>query len=364
MYKVHHPKADIDRLYVKRKGGGRGPVQVKMAYKVEITNIAEYLNTNYKVDQFVNIVKSSESTQPTMNSIIKIATKITEELCQPNEKSDAKQEGIQHTKARLGEVLKNKWKNKVMCGQYIRNIDRQLISEEDMFLWLSKGDLKEETESESVAAQDQALQTKYYATKILNTETDSKCRLCQQFDETIDHIISACPILAKEQYISRHDRVSAQLHFNICTETGAQLDKNHWYKHVPKSVETSQGGKVTILGNQQVPINRTIPSNKPDIIIRDNKKRTCMLIDVTISGDRNVIKKEAEKILKYEDLTIEIQRMWNVKTKVIPVIIGATGTILKSFRKYLSNIPGNNEVKELQKTAILGTAHTLQKVLT
>jgi len=76
-----------------------------------------------------------------------------------------------------------------------------------------------------------------------------------------------------------------------------------------------------------------------------------------------VIKKEAEKILKYTDLTIEIQRMWNEKTKVIPVIIGATGTISKSFSKYVSNIPGNHEVKELQKTAILGTAHILQKVL-
>jgi len=63
-----------------------------------------------------------------------------------------------------------------------------------------------------------------------------------------------------------------------------------------------------------------------------------MLIDVAISGDRNVIRKEAEKIL-----TTEIQRMWNVKTKVIPVIKGATGTISKSFRKYVSNIPGKNE---------------------
>jgi len=116
--------------------------------------------------------------------------------------------------------------NKVMHGQYIRNRDRQLISEEDTFLWLSKGDLKAETESEIVAAQDQALQIKYYATKILNIETDSKCRLCPQFDEKIDHIISACPILAKEQYIKRHDRVCAQLHFNICKETGIQLDKN------------------------------------------------------------------------------------------------------------------------------------------
>jgi len=89
-----------------------------------------------------------------------------------------------------------------------------------------------------------------------------------------------------------------------------------------------------------------------------------MLIDVAISGDRNVIKKEAEKILKYKDLTIEIQRMWKVKTRVIPVIIGVTGTVSKSFRKYISNIPGNHDMKKLQKTAILGTAHILRKVVT
>ena len=88
-----------------------------------------------------------------------------------------------------------------------------------------------------------------------------------------------------------------------------------------------------------------------------------MLIDITISGDRNVIKKEAEKILKYKDLKIEIQRMCNVKTKVIPVIIGTTGTISMSFRKYVSNLPGKQEVKELQKTATLGTAHILRKLL-
>ena len=132
---------------------------------------------------------------------------------------------------------------------------------------------------------------------------------------------------------------------------------------MPKSVETSQGGKVTILWNQQVQTDRTIPNNKPDIIICDNEKGTCMLIDVAISGDRNVIKKEAGKILKYKDLTIEIQRMWNVKTNVIPVIIGATGTLSKTFRKYMSNIPGNPKVKKLQKTAVLGTAHILRKVL-
>ena len=65
-----------------------------------------------------------------------------------------------------------------------------------------------------------------------------------------------------------------------------------------------------------------------------------------------------------KELTIEIQHMWNVKTRVIPVIIGETGTISKSFRKYVSDIPGNHDVTELQKTAILGIAHILRKVLT
>ena len=92
-------------------------------------------------------------------------------------------------------------------------------------------------------------------------------------------------------------------------------------------------------------------NNKPDIIIRDNEKGKCMLIDVAISGNRNVIKKKAEKILKYKDLTIERERMWKVKTKVIPVIIRTTGTVSKSFRKYVSNIPGKYEVKEVRENS-------------
>jgi hypothetical protein len=108
-----------------------------------------------------------------------------------------------------------------------------------------------------------------------------------------------------------------------------------------------------------VQTDRTIPNSKPDIIIRDNEKGTCVLIDVAIPGDRNVINKEAEKIIKYKDLTTEIQRMWNVRTQVTPVIIGATGTISKFFRKYLSSVPGKHDIKEPQKTAELGTAHTI-----
>jgi len=176
-----------------------------MQYKLQIHKIFKTIYPRNKVCFRYIIVntlqKGNNRDNNNNNSILKLAAKILEELNQLSGLNDAKQDGMQHTKGRLGEVLKKKWKNKVMHGQYIRNTDRQHISEEDTFLWLSKRDLKAETESEIVVAQDQALNTKYYATKILHTEMDSKCRLCQQHNETIDHIISACPILAKEQYV-------------------------------------------------------------------------------------------------------------------------------------------------------------------
>jgi hypothetical protein len=76
------------------------------------------------------------------------------------------------------------------------------------------------------------------------------------------------------------------------------------------------------------------------------------------------MKTEAEKVLKYKDLAIETQStsMWNVQTELLPVTIGASAIILKSLRQYLSNITREHEIKELQKTAILGTTHILRKV--
>jgi hypothetical protein len=82
MYKMHHPKADTDRLYVKRKEGGRGLSQTEAAYETEKINIAEYFNKRYKEDQFVNIIRSHDSSQPHMNSTVKAAAKIMYESSQ------------------------------------------------------------------------------------------------------------------------------------------------------------------------------------------------------------------------------------------------------------------------------------------
>jgi hypothetical protein len=76
-----------------------------------------------------------------------------------------------------------------------------------------------------------------------------------------------------------------------------------------------------------------------------------------------IVQKEAEKKLKYKSLCIELQRTWNLKCTIIPVIIGATGIVTRSLKKNLEAVPGKHSIDSLQKTAILGTSHIIRKVL-
>jgi len=83
---------------------------------------------------------------------------------------------------------------------------------------------------------------------------------------------------------------------------------------------------------------------------------------VAIPADRNDVQKEMEKKLKYKSLCIEIQRMWNLKCTIVPVITGATGIVTRSLRKNMETIPGKHSIDSLRKTAVLGTSHIIRKV--
>jgi hypothetical protein len=107
-----------------------------------------------------------------------------------------------------------------------------------------------------------------------------------------------------------------------------------------------------------------VPSGlEPWIDWHNMKDKICLLINVAIPSDRNVIQKESEKKLKYKNLSTEIQRMWNLKCFVMPVIIGATRIVTRGLKKYLETIPGEHSIDSLQKTAVLGTSHIIRKVL-
>ena len=150
------------------------------------------------------------------------------------------------------------------------------------------------------------------------------------------------------------------MHWTICKEFGIE-EKKRWYEHEPKTV--TENDSVTILWDMPIHTERTIAANRPDIVLKNKKDKTCLLIDMTISLDTNTLFKTTEKLTKYKDLEIEVERMWGLKTTTVPVVMGALGTIKKDMQSYSSKIPGNINICELQKITLFSTVHLLRWVL-
>ena len=100
---------------------------------------------------------------------------------------------------------------------------------------------------------------------------------------------------------------------------------------------------------------------RPDIIVKDSVNSTCKLIDMTVPSDRNIALKEIEKKSKYKDLELEIQRMWHMKTIVIPVVVGALGTVKKGMIENIAKVSKRANATEIQKICMLGSARILRQ---
>ena len=126
----------------------------------------------------------------------------------------------------------------------------------------------------------------------------------------------------------------------------------------------AENERVKILWDFKIQTDKELKYNKPDVVVLNKQKRTCMIIDVACPFDIRIQEKEKEKIERYNDLKWELMSIWNCsKVKVIPIIIGALGTVSKSFKGWLNTISPNITFGILKTACLLGTARTLCFVL-
>uniref|UniRef100_A0A8D8ZI32 Uncharacterized protein n=1 Tax=Cacopsylla melanoneura TaxID=428564 RepID=A0A8D8ZI32_9HEMI len=359
MHGALHPRADIDRLYIPRKEGGRGMVSIEASHTITNEGLNNYLKIKQN-DKYLSMVYRQKQKNIEKH---KQKTDIPEKIENTNT-AEPETKRVKTLKERMKERMKqeqlNKWKEKKMHGQIALEVEKDTVNKSQSWKWLTNANLKSETEALITACQEQALATNYMKVKIMKTGKDPMCRLCRTHNETIHHIVSGCPILAKKAYLDRHNLVAAHLHYNICKAFKIEV-REKWYQHTPEPVINTP--EVTIIWDTQVQTDRAIKANKPDIIIKDKKQKKCLLIDVAVPSDYNITQKEAEKSLKYKDLQIETQRLWNMKTTVVPVVIGATGLITHRTCEAIQQIPGEHNLLALQKTVVLSTAHIVRKAL-
>ena len=181
-----HPQSDVDRLYLPRKIGGRGLIQIKQTVEEEKRALEEYV---------------SSSNEAALKKVAK--EKLFEET---TTKKQFKEEEMN--------IRRERWQCKPLHGQYLRDIEGK-IDKENTWCWLKIRDLKKETEGFIMAAQDQALRTNTIRAKIDKTTEDSKCRLCKEKEESVDHLVSACSKIAQTDYKERHNKVATMLHWNL-----------------------------------------------------------------------------------------------------------------------------------------------------
>ena len=141
----HHPKADVDRLYVPRKQGGRGLLQVEAAYAVENTKFVEYVDR--KEDPLIQIVRTHQHN--TDSAVLLTAGCLRTEVQKEKRK----------LKESIAEKIKEKWHGKRMHGQLPRNLDQKQLDIELTYRWLKSSDIEGQTESTIVAAQEKATST-------------------------------------------------------------------------------------------------------------------------------------------------------------------------------------------------------------
>ena len=108
---------------------------------------------------------------------------------------------------------------------------------------------------------------------------------------------------------------------------------------------------------------RCITANCPDLILVLKQCRYALLIDFAYPADYNIKRKRTEKVTKYHDLVLEIQRLWNVKAEVVPVVIRALGAVTPEFSKWLKKLPIKLQPDFLQECVLLNTAGILCRTL-
>ena len=129
-------------------------------------------------------------------------------------------------------------------------------------------------------------------------------------------------------------------------------------KNEPEKVVENDSWK--ILSDGTIQTDHVIEARRLDMVQIDKTNNECKIIDLACPFDRRIEEKEKDKIKGYNDLKRELKEIW---VKVIPVVVGALGTIPKKLKQRLSNIGIETRIVELQKTTILYSARILRNVL-
>ena len=326
-----HMRSSVDRLYMKRKVGGRGLISVVECVRSEEAGLCEYVMAS---DEWMLQVVAENL------------------LVEGEAKADYKKRMEKGRSDRL--MAKN------LHGKFFNEIKD--VADERTWQWLRGGFLDKRNEGYVCAAQENVLKTRYYVTSIMKQDGDSLCRLCGAYVESVGHLVSACKMLAQNEYKRRHDRMGLRVYWELCGKYGVKRSER-WYEETPDTVRVSADKLYEVWWDNTVIAAAQLEHNRPDVVVIDRVRKRWLIVDFSVPFDANVEKKEGEKKRKYEKLKTAVIKLHKVSAVVVPIVVGSLGVVSKNLAGHLKELGVGDVIGGLQTTTLIGTSAILRKVL-
>tara|TARA_B100000470_G_scaffold201498_1_gene173786 strand:- start:53 stop:535 length:483 start_codon:yes stop_codon:yes gene_type:complete len=153
-----------------------------------------------------------------------------------------------------------------------------------------------------------------------------------------------------------------RVYWELCGKYGIRR-ADRWFEETPDAIRVSQDGMYEIWWDKKVITAKVLEHNRPDVVVIDREKARWTMVDFSVPFDANVVSKENEKTRKYEKLATEVSREHRVTTIIIPIVVGALGTVSRNLAGGLTRLGIGDVVGGLQMSAVIGTTAILRKVL-
>jgi len=356
-----HPRSAIERLYLSHNQGGRGLLNVEHLYHRRVILLSHHLQTS--TDALVKMCLTLDSAMPPRKSVVARANTFLASLSLQLELASVTSSELKNTVC----DLQQKSHYDHLCGKPLHGKFYSWCISADVdtsrsFHWLGQS-VHSETESTTLAVQDQVLSTRVYKAKIMKLAVPTiMCRLCFQHEETIQHLLAGCPVLAPSSYLSRHNMVARALHWHLCSTFGLHAAAS-WHSHEPLPVV--ENVQVKILWDFGIHTLSLVGSNRPDIVVfLKGDTAGILLLEVSCPADMNILVKEEEKMVKYQPLARQMRLVYGQSVDIIPIVFGVTGVASRNQKEYMRKIPAYTEklFSMLQLAVILGTTYILRDI--
>ena len=356
----HHPRAAIERLYLPRRMGGRGIVNIESLYQRRVVMMSHHLQTSQ--DPLVKACCQLISHFPPRKSLISKADGIIADLSLCI--------NLEHTPTQLKESLCAAQRERLLghlCakplhGKFINWARSDSVNTSQSFRWLS-GSLHSESESTIMAVQDQVLCTRVYQAKVMRCSVPTlMCRFCHAKEETLQHLLAGCETLAPTKYLYRHNMIARVVHWHLCTVFHIHLTATSWHDHHPLPV--AENNRIKLLWDFGMTTDFPLCHNRPDIVVFLKQDCRILFLEIACCADVNILDKEDEKISKYQALAREVSTGYCQPVDVIPIVFGHSGIVSSHQSSHLHKLPHYSLqlFNQLQKAAILGTVSVLRSL--